>query len=198
MALTDDLRKRCSQLKDKREKEVEEILSKYFTTEFIETHTTWCSAIQPLHIYRDFGEGLTYKWPNLSEERLREILESLGFEVKSNNISLSIPENKNTDKLTFAQEWKNKINDAYSAYCMELSKKAHEMYEERLSELYLVPDEKIITHKNYTIFNDFEFVVLKDARCIKKFREYMKQDGIEEYFEDGKYIGIKVYHDKPE
>ena len=87
-----------------------------------------------------------------------------------------------------------KINDSYSEYCANEKKVANEMYSEFISALYSVPDESIKTYDEYTLFCDFKFYRKISSKCATFIRRLMARDGIEEYYEDGKYRGIKIYN----
>lgn len=206
MTTVKELRQHCERLTSKREEELKSALSEYFHSTFIAGHRPFRAVIgnkkcKPIPIHRTFvafsGETLLsykIKWPNFSEELLRKELENLGFIITKNRISISVPPYEKGAKLSFAQEWVKKINASYSEYCANEKKVANEMYSEFISALYSVPVESIKTYDEYTLFCDFKFDRKISSKCATFIRRLMTRDGIEEYYEDGKYRGIKVYN----
>lgn len=206
MTTVKELRQHCERLTSKREEELKSALSEYFHSTFIAGHRPFRAVIgnkkcKPIPIHRTFvafsGETLLsdkIKWPNFSEELLRKELENLGFIITKNRISISVPPYEKGAKLSFAQEWVKKINASYSEYCANEKKVANEMYSEFISALYSVPVESIKTYDEYTLFCDFKFDRKISSKCATFIRRLMARDGIEEYYEDGKYRGIKVYN----
>lgn len=194
MALADAVRERCLDLQKSREDAIEDIICEYFEKVFIAENKKWDSSIEPVPIYRQFGRGLPFKWPDLSENLIIKKLISLGFRLTSaklSSLSVYIPDSERDKELTFAQEWKKKINYSFSRKI----EKINEIHNENLLKLCSAPNEQIITYENYSVFKGIEFNI-KDEHY-EQIREFMERDGIEEYLENGKYIGIKVYHDKP-
>lgn len=206
MTTVKELRQHCERLTSKREEELKSALSEYFHSTFIAGHRPFRAVIgnkkcKPIPIHRAFvafsGETfLSYKikWPNFSEELLRKELENLGFIITKNRISISVPPYEKGAKLSFAQEWVKKINASYSEYCANEKKVANEMYSEFISALYSVPVESIKTYDEYTLFCDFKFDRKISSKCATFIKRLMARDGIEEYYEDGKYRGIKLYN----
>ena len=206
MTTAKELRQHCERLTSKREEDLKSALSEYFNSTFIACHKPFRAVIgnkrcKPIPIHRAFvaSSGETFlsskiKWPNFSEELLRKELENLGFIITKNRISISVPPYEKGAKLSFAQEWVKKINASYSEYCANEKKVAKEMYSEFISALCSVPVETIKTYDEYTLFCDFKFDRKISSKCLTFIRRLMVRDGIEEYYEDGKYIGIKVYN----
>lgn len=205
MTTANELRKHCENIRTERNEELKTILSDYFESTFIVAHRPFRAVIgnkkcKPIPIYRSFltysgGKILYYKikMPNFSEELLRKELENLGFVITKNRISITVPPCEKGAKLSFAQEWVKKINDSYSEYCDNEKKKAMEIYSHFVSALLSTPAESILTYDEYTLFCDFKFDCEISFKCATFIRRLMLHDRIEEYYEDGKYIGIKVY-----
>lgn len=201
------LRERCDQLRFQRERDLKAILIHYFESSFIEGHKPWKAVIgnkkcKPIPIYRDFYSSDTtsfcnkFKWPNLSEDLIRKGLEDLGFVITENRISLTVPACVKGEKLTFAQKWVRKINYSYSMYCANEKQKAIEIYEELISKLYSTSAMNIITCEGYTLFYVKSETKIS-AKCSKYLRALMARDGIEEYYENDAYKGIKVLQQPP-
>ena len=209
MTTAKELRQHCEQLRNEREEELKSVLNDYFESTFIVGHRPFRAVIgnkkcKPIPIHRDFlafsGETvLNFKiqWPNFSEELLRKELENLGFIITKNRISISVPPYEKGVKLSFAQEWVRKINASYSDYCANEKKIANEVYSEFVSALLSTPTKSIKTYDGYTLFCDFKFERKISSKCATFIRRLMVRDGIEEYYEDGKYKGIKVYDSHP-
>ena len=208
MALASEVRERCSQLYDERKEELKLVLCKFFEEEFISKHRVWRATpfnkkYTPVPVSKYFSsfpeeKVKKYSWPNMSEEVVRKLLRELGFFVSESEIFLCVPPIEKAKKLTFAQEYVKKVNHAYSVYCAEQKKKAKEVYSDLLSSLKEHSDKNVIIYDDYTFFKNvkinFKEIEKKGYKMVKKF---MKQDGIEECFENGEYC-IKVYHDNPE
>ena len=209
MTTAKELRQYCEQLRKEREEELKSVLSDYFESTFIAGHKPFRAVIgnkrcKPIPIHRwflAFSEEtvLNYKiqWPNFSEELLRKELENLGFIITKNRICISVPPYEKGAKLSFAQEWVRKINASYSDYCAKEKKIANAVYSEVVSALHSTPTESIKTYDGYTLFCGVKFDREISSKCATFIRRLMRRDGIEEYYEDGKYKGIKVYDSHP-
>ena len=209
MATAKELRQHCDQLRIEREEELKSALNDYFESTFMVVHRPFRAVIgnkkcKPIPIYRDFlafyeGKVIHYKiqWPNFPEELLRKELENLGFIITENKISISVPPYKKGTKLSFAQECVKKVNASYSDYCAKERQIAKELYSEFVSALLSTPDESILTYDEYTLFCDFRFDCIVSSKYAKFMRKLMARDGIEEYYEDGEYKGVKVYSTLP-
>lgn len=208
MTSATELREHCDQLRIQREEDLKSILNDYFESSFIEAHRPWKAVIgnkrcKPIPIHRDFYSSdatsfcRKFKWPNLSEDSLRKGLESLGFVITEHRISLAVPACEKGEKLTFAQEWVKKINYSYSQYCVNEKKKANELYAEFISKLHSAPSESVKTYEEYTLFEEFKFEPKISSKCATYIRDLMSRDGLEEYYEDGKYKGIRVFQQPP-
>lgn len=128
---------------------------------------------------------------------LRKGLEELGFVITEHRISLTVPACEKGKKLTFAQEWVKKINSSYSQYCLNEKKKANELYSEFISKLHSTSAESVKTYEGYTLFERFKFETEISAKCATYIRALMSHDGVEEYYEDGKYKGVRVLQQPP-
>lgn len=208
MTTATELRKYCDQLRIQREEDLKSILNDYFEFSFIEAHRPWKAVIgnkrcKPIHIHSNFyslDEAVfchEFKWPNLSEDLLRKNLESLGFVITEHRILLTVPACEKGEKLTFAQEWVKKINSSYLQYCVNEKKKANELYAEFISKLHSAPSESVKTYEEYTLFEEFKFEPNISSKCARYIKSWMLRDGIEEYYEDGKYKGIRVFQQPP-
>ena len=204
MTTAKELREHCDKLRIQREEDLKSVLNDYFESDFISGHRPWRAVIgnkkcKPIPIHRDFyysgqsGFGHKFEWPNLSEEVLRQSLVNLGFTVTEHRISLCVPACEKGKKLTFAQEWVKKINASYSEYCANEKKLARELYSEFVSKLFSTPTENVKTCDGYTLFCDFKFEPTISSKCATFIRKLMSHDGIEEYFENGEYKGIRVF-----
>lgn len=208
MTSATELREHCDQLRIQREEDLKSILNDYFESSFIEAHRPWRAVIgnkrcKPIPIHRDFSSSdvttSCYKfiWPNLSEDLLRKSLENLGFVITEHRISLTVPACEKGKKLTFAQEWVKRINSSYSQYCVNEKKKANELYAEFISKLHSAPSESVKTYEGYTLFEGFKFETKISQKCANHIISLMSRDGLEQYYEDGKYKGIRVFQQPP-
>ena len=201
----EELREYCENLWEDRQNELEYVLDCYFSSVFIEGHLPFRAVIgnkkcKPVPIHRSFiktsgGPNISDKfmWPNISEELIREELKRLGFVVTEGKICISVPAYKKGEKLSYAQKWVKEINDCYAAYCAGEKREAKEVYSDLLSDLFEVSTESIKIYKDYVLFYDFKYGEKISAKCLAYVRKMMKDDGIGECVEDGKYMGIKVY-----
>ena len=201
-----ELRQYCEQLHNERKEELKSVLNDYFERAFITRHRPFKAVVgnkrcKPIPIHRGFlvfsrKAVLNYKiqWPNFSEDLLRKELENLGFIITNNRISISVPPYEKGAKMSFAQEWVKKINASYSDYCANEKKIANEMYSEFILALRSIPAESIRIYDGYTLFCDFKVDYKISSKCATFMKRLMKRDGIAECYEDGKYMGIKVYN----
>ena len=206
MTTVEELRQHCQRLALEREEELKEVIEDYFLATFIAANRPFRAVIgnrkcRPVPIHQTFielscNELLCHevKWPNLSEELIRKGLENLGFVITKQEICVSVPPYKKGSKMTFAQEWVKKINDNYSDYCAYEKKKAKEAYSEFIAALVSVPKESIMTFDEFTLFCDFKFEGEITKKCLKFLKKMLVRDGIEEYFENGEYKGIRVFN----
>lgn len=204
MTTVKELREHCDKLRIQREEDLKSVLNDYFESAFISDHRPWRAVIgnkkcKPIPIHRDFyypGQsslGHKFEWPNFSEEGLRQSLVNLGFTVTEHRISLCVPACEEDKKLTFAQEWVKKINASYSEYCANEKKLARELYSEFVSMLFSIPTENVKTCDEYTLFCDFKFEHTISSKCATYIINLMSHDGIEAYYENGEYKGIRVF-----
>ncbi len=206
MDTADSLRRYCKELREKREEELKTVLDDYFCDNFIAEPRPFRAVLgnkkcKPIPVYKKIlepckakNESCFYQWPNFSEELLRQELENLGFVVTKNKISIMVPPYEKGKELSFAQEWVRKINQSYSKYCASQKKFADKMYSKYVLELLSINPERIKTYQSYTLFCDFEFGYRVSPKCETYIKRLMMRDGIEPYYEDGKYRGIKVYN----
>ena len=204
MTTTKQLREYCEKLYVSRKEELQVVLNSYFMSTFINAHKPWTAVIgnkkcKPVPIHLDFhspeqipknSESSYFKWkfrwPNMSEELIRKELSNLGFVITENYISISVPPCEKGKNLTFAQEWVKKIN-----YANE-KKKANKLYEEFISCLLSTPEENVRTFDEYTLFCGFRSDKEVSCLCAKHIMKLMALDGIEEYYKNSVYIGVKV------
>ena len=202
MTSAKELRENCDKLRVDRTEELKSALNDYFEKYFIEGHEAWRAVIgnkrcRPIPIHQDVlrlpNPAPSMKWPNLSDDLIRKELEDLGFVLTKDKIRLSVPPCEKGKPLTFAQEWVKKINASYSRYCFAEKKKAKELYPKLISQLRSTPVEKVITCTGYTLFCDFKFdEPPMSQKCTNHLIALMSRDGIEQYYEDGEYKGIRV------
>ena len=213
MANVKELRDFCEQIYLTNETLLKFRLDKYFETVFLDAHIPWRAVIgnkkcKPIPIYRNFefydknlnpfmysgysSSDVKFVWPNMSEHLIRKLLSDLGFVVKWDNISISVPPLKNGQKLTYAQEWVKRINHAYSVYCAHEKNCAKELYEELISDLMNTPQKNIKTCEEYTVFCGYKFEKEVNPVVAKYLRRFMSRDGIHECFENFEYKGIMV------
>ncbi len=206
MTTAKELREYCDKLRKVQEEDLESVLNNYFESAFIARHRPWRAVIgnkrcKPIPIHRDFSftevEQDTlfpekFKWPNLSEEAIRQELANLGFVVTGPRIAISVPTCEKGKKLSFAQEWVKKINYSYSIYCKTEKELAKSLYPEFLSELRSTPTENIKIYDEYVLFSGFKFSKTISPICHRVILSLMESDGIAELYENGEYKGIKV------
>lgn len=216
MTTAQELREYCNKLREAQNGEGENTLQKealksvlndYFESVFIAGHRCWRAVIgnkrcKPIPIHRDFSFSQTgqdelvlekFRWPNLSEKDIREELVNLGFVVTGPSIAISVPPYEKGKRLSFAQEWVKKINYCYSLYCKSEKELAKSLYLEFLSELGGTPCEDIKIYDEYALFSGFRFSKTMSHICYRAILALMKHDGIEEFYENGEYKGIKLY-----
>ena len=51
-----------------------------------------------------------------------------------------------------------------------------------------------MTFDEFTLFCDFKFEGEITKKCLKFLKKMLVRDGIEEYFENGEYKGIRVFN----
>lgn len=135
-------------------------------------------------------------WPDLPDEEIQAVIESLGFVVTGKNCNsfcLSVPPYENGKKLTFAQEWVRKINHNYSVYVAHERKKAEFFYHVILSELCDSSATNVKICNGYTLFEGYRFQTEISSQCYHYIRSLLAKDGIEQYYDecDG-YEGLRI------
>ncbi len=208
MSNAKELRERCNQLREERREELKSVLNRYAQEYF---STKPCRAVignkkcKPIPIHKsifDFERKSIYHegclvWPNFSKDQLREELKDLGFVLTENlYFCISIPPIQKGKKLTFAQKWMRKINDNYSAYCHNQKKLANEVYSIFILDLLSIPAEEIKICKEYTLFCNYKYNFENpiSIKCYSYIKRLMSKDRISEFYENGEYKGIIVYH----
>ena len=198
------LREHCDKLRAEREEALKSVLIDYFEKTFLKNHRPWRAVIgnkkcKPIPIHRTFcfydqdSFGcFKFKWPNLSESMIRKGLVDLGFVVTEHQISISVSPHTKGEPLSFAQEWVKKINHSYSEYCHDQKQIAKDLYVELISKLSSAPSEIIKTYDTFTLFCDFKLDTSMSSQCATYMRRLMSRDGIEEFYENGVYKGIKI------
>ncbi len=230
MANVEVLRNKCKEIHQQRQQEVELILTDWLEL-FISTGHAWravtgnkkCKPI-PIHKYFRNSDRLTttydeykkgynfrrlneFRWPDIPEKEIFEIIESLGFIICTfnhlsytlANMCLVVPDSKKGQPLTFAQKWVRKINHAYSEYIVSEKNLAKNYYESMVSQLCDVPYETIQIYDGYALFKGFEFNSSNiSLRCARYVRTMMHKDGLKELYENREYKGICVFYDPPQ
>lgn len=212
MTTVEEIRENCNELELTRKEELKSMLNNYFKDRFIKWHRPWRATkgnkeTSSIKLYRthlvlnvvsvsEKEVGMCY-WPNFSIEKLCKELENLGFVFMDDDDSIAVPAYQKGQELTFAQEWVKKINYAYSEYCSIEKEVAKELYSKMISGLSCVPIENQITADGYTLFSNFAFETVISKQCRRFLKRLMKNDGIEEYYDDEVYKGIRVLHKSP-
>lgn len=213
------IRNLCDNLLTQRKEEVKLILSDWLEYCFIRVNKPWRAFVgkrkfRPIPIHRSFSlakltepykQGTIYKswsyfsWPDLPDSIIIEVLENLGFVVSGPRICLSVPIHKKGEPYTFAQEWVKRINHNYSLYVASEKKLAKTYYSMVLSDLCNYPHEKILSRDGYTLFSYFTFEteLNRSKKCNFTLFQLLKGVGIEPYFEDGEYAGLRVWDTSP-
>ena len=194
MRTINDLYEHINQEHSKRQKQIKTAIIDYFTYHFIKCHKPW-RAIKTRNkcVTEPFYAKLS--WPNLPEDNIRECIIKLGFVLFRPSKTMwyvTVPKWKKGEKLTFAQEWVKKINDNYTKYCAQEKERAKALFSEYISELISSSPEKIHFFSEYTLFEGFVFREVISVECARFMREMLKNEGIEEYCENDKYVGIIV------
>lgn len=203
-----ELWKSCDALRCEHQAELINVLNHFAEYSFIYPHRPWravvgnkkCKPI-PIHRYILYPEDVSITsaanvWPRFSKGRLRRELEDLGFIVTGEHICLSVPPVEYGEPLTFAQQYVKEINYSYSIYCDKQKEIAKRSYQELLSLLQSEAEKgNAYTFDDYTFFPKLEMPKAKKVspKCYTFIRRLMAIDGIEEVFEDKKYMGIKVF-----
>lgn len=203
-----ELWKSCDALRCEHQEELINVLNKFMEDSFLYPHRPWRAVVgnkkcKPIPVYRyiQYPDENVYNtpsivWPRFSKGRLRRELEDLGFIVTGERICLSVPPVEYGETLTFAQQYVKEINYSYSIYCDKQKKIAKRSYQELLSLLQSEAEKgNAYTFDDYTFFPKLEMPKAKKVspKCYTFIRRLMAIDGIEEVFEDKKYMGIKVF-----
>lgn len=208
----EDLRKLCDQVHNQRKEDVKAILTDWLEYSFMTSPKPWRAVIgnkkcKPIPIHRSFPSyklresyqkierepiNNYFHWPDLPDKEIREIIESLGFVIAEHALSISVPAFEKGKPLTFAQEWVQKINNNYSFYVRTERKKARTYYLELISQLCTTPITNIETCDEYTLFEDFKFEPIMSRKCNRYLKKLLLENGIEEFYEEKKYKGIRI------
>lgn len=216
MATAQELREHLQDVSTGKTEALKAVLNAYFEYSFIKAHKPFRAVIgnkecRPIPIYRDFpGYGRTiittkgtmvtervdlphFEWPIEPEEALRKELESLGFVLTEHWITIAVQPYKKEEPMSFAQGWVKKINASYAAYCESEKKEAEKVYPTLLAQLKSSP-YTISLNDGYVLYPNFTFDVPEHVSIpfIKFARRLMRDSGIEAYFENGKYKGIRA------
>ena len=209
MTTIENIRKQNKELALQRKENVKTILEEHFENTYINKPRAFRAIVgnkrcRPIPIHRSLiwtttdGKETTfhyhkYEVENISEELIRKELEELGFVLTKDKIRLMVPPCEKGKKLTFAQELVKKINKNYSLYCKAEYEKAEKLYSfEVLEALRLASLKNVKTCNGYTIYYMEKFETPISRPCYRRIKQLMLRDGIEEYFEEGKYKGLKV------
>lgn len=205
MTTAKELHNFCNELRNQRREEVKVLLTNWLAG-FIANHKRWRAVIgnrkcRPIPIHRDFTKNPLFSnyyilWPDLPDEEIQAVIESLGFVVTGKNCNsfcLSVPPYENGKKLTFAQEWVRKINHNYSVYVAHERKKAEFFYHVILSELCDSSATNVKICNGYTLFEGYRFQTEISSQCYHYIRSLLAKDGIEQYYDecDG-YEGLRI------
>lgn len=206
--LMQNLREHCKNVELEKREKVKEILENWLNKKFGYGKKPW-RAVEgrkkklrpiPFHEYE-----CDIKWTDISKDLMIEMIEDLGFRVYTSlngyGITLAIPEWKKGEKPTWAQEKIKRLNHDYSIYVADEKKLAQFIFKEMLVELYNYDINKTEVGDGYTLFRNYKFGETigqkpKEWFGKQKWYKFMKklfrENGIEEYYEAGKYLGILV------
>lgn len=197
--------------KEKKKKQVKDILENWLNKKFGYGKKPW-RAVEgrkkklrpiPFHEYE-----CDIKWTDISKDLMIEMIEDLGFRVYTSlngyGITLAIPEWKKVEKPTWAQEKIKSLNHDYSMYVDDEKKLAQFIFKETLLELSNYDIDKTEVCDGYTFFRDYVFgetmgvnpTLFISRKCYKFIKRLYRENKIEEYFADSKYIGIRVFETK--
>ncbi|MCI8345008.1 MAG: hypothetical protein HFJ42_03420 [Clostridia bacterium] len=198
-----DLRKEC-------ENQVKAILECWLNTKFGYEKKPW-RAVEgrkrlrpiPLYLYECNKE-----WPeNMTPDFIRKSIIKLGFiiypSLNGKGITLVIPEWKEGEKLTWAQEKIRTLNHDYSRYVEDEKRRAQSIFKQLLEELSNYDTTKVIVGDGCIIFKGYKFGAMGieprvtiSRECYKFIRRLYKEHNMEEYFDNEKYIGLRVFDTK--
>lgn len=198
-----DLRKEC-------ENQVKAILERWLNTKFGYEKKPW-RAVEgrkrlrpiPLYLYECNKE-----WPeNMTPDFIRKSIIKLGFiiypSLNGKGITLVIPEWKEGEKLTWAQEKIRTLNHDYSRYVEDEKRRAQSIFKQLLEELSNYDTTKVIVGDGCIIFKGYKFGAMGieprvtiSRECYKFIRRLYKEHNMEEYFDNEKYIGLRVFDTK--
>lgn len=208
-----DVRKKCEDVRQQYEKEVKEIIEDWLYKKFGYGKKPWRAIEGKKKIVRPipfFEFECKKAWPNISKRLMNKVIEDLGFIIYPSfygyetGIVLTIPEWKKGKKLTWAQEKIKKLNHDYSMYVDDEKRLAQFLFKEILLELSNYDTEKTEVHEDYTLFRNYYFGetmgqksrVEISQQCNKFIKRLEKKNNMEAYYENDKYIGIRVFEDK--
>lgn len=204
----EEKRQEAQREKEKKKKEVQAILENWLNKKFGYGKKPWRAVegmkkrVRPIPFYE---WECSKKWTEISKESMIEIVKELGFKVytslNGDGINLSIPELKNGEKLTWAQEKIKRLNHDYSMYADDEKKLAQFIFKEILLELSNYDIDKTEVCDGYTLFRDYEFgetMGLKtklhiSRKCYKFIKRLYRENKMEEYYVDGNYLGVRVF-----
>lgn len=212
------LRELCNEIHQERREEVETVF-KCWLADFIKDNRPWGAIIGKkrfvaIPMYKSFSNERIRNLrnekkffdrylPDLPNEEIKEIIESLGFVVfeskyheSEGHFCIAVPAYEKGKPLTFAQEYVRKINHHYSVYVQEEKRKAEKLFDELITELRKMPIEKIKRCKGFTLFEGFKLEKTVSPICGLHCRRLLKKSGIEDYYEDGEYLGVAVKDEK--
>lgn len=199
------------ELRNERENQVKDILECWLNKKFGYGKKPWravegTKGIKPIPLYL---YECNKEWPeNMTPDFIRKSIKKLGFiiypSLNGKGITLVIPKWKEGQKLTWAQEKIRTLNHDYSIYVEAEKRTAQLLFKQLLVELSNYDTTKIIVDDNYAIFKDYRFgetMGMKDKvsisrECYKFIQRLFKENKMEEYYVDEKYIGLRVFDTK--
>ena len=188
------------------EDRIKDVLEQFFVEECINRHLSWRAVYEnkkckPIPVYHKISfpndkVQLKFVWPSTSRDLIDNTLVRLGFipvGASEDKLCLMVPRYRGYGELSYAQKWVRKINQEYSCYCYQESKKAIVLFDEMIDDLCNWPIEKIVPYNGTTLFKDFKFSKSVSSTCLKFIKRKMLQNAMYEmYAVDKTYIGLIV------
>lgn len=201
-------RKKEQAEREKKQKEVQSIVENWLNKKFGYGKKPWRAIegqkkkIKPIPFYE---YECDIKWTDIPIDLMIETIETLGFIVypslNAKGITLAIQKWERGEKPTWAQERIKKLNYDYSLYAEDEKKLAQFLFKQMLLELADYDIDKTEVCDGYTLFRNYTYGETRgiksklniSPKCYKFIKRLYIENKIEEYFVNGKYIGLRVF-----
>lgn len=194
----EDLREYCNIVKTERKEEIKEDLEAWLNKKFGYGLKPWRAIIGkkvvkpiPLNLYE-----VDREWPNVTKEFIKKTIEDLGFIVfeslNGTGLVLAVTKCKKGQKLTWAQNKIRQLNHDYSQYVANEKVKAQKYFDKIISDFCNFESSKPLLGDGYILFENYKSGITISPKCKKFINRLLRENKMEECFENGKYLGIRV------